>query len=116
MVADLEKEASGLEKALEVLCAPPPDDDIRSNYKRFFDLAKQYSTIEILDRDTLLTFVEKIEVGPKILPDGYVRAPRKNATYQQSVKIYYKFIGCLHLEPLQNFPQNRVISEQSEAI
>lgn len=116
MVADLEKEASGLEKALEVLCAPPPDDDIRSNYKRFFDLAKQYSTIEILDRDTLLTFVEKIEVGPKILPDGYVRAPRKNATYQQSVKIYYKFIGCLHLEPLQNFPQTRVISEQSEAI
>lgn len=116
MVADLEKEASGLEKALEVLCAPPPDDDIRSNYKRFFDLAKQYSTIEVLDRDTLLTFVEKIEVGPKILPDGYVRAPRKNATYQQSVKIYYKFIGCLHLEPLQNSPQNRVISEQSEAI
>lgn len=116
MVADLEKEASGLEKALEVLCAPPSDDDIRSNYKRFFDLAKQYSTIEVLDRDTLLTFVEKIEVGPKILPDGYVRAPRKNAAYQQSVKIYYKFIGCLHLEPLQNFPQNRVISEQSEAI
>lgn len=116
MVADLEKEASGLEKALEVLCAPPPDDDIRSNYKRFFDLAKQYSTVEVLDRDTLLTFVEKIEVGPKILPDGYVKAPRKNAIYQQSVKIYYKFIGCLHLEPLQNFPQNRVISEQSEAI
>ena len=116
MVADLEKEASGLEKALEVLCAPPPDDDIRSNYKRFFDLAKQYSTIEVLDRDTLLTFVEKIEVGPKILPDGYVRAPRKNATYQQSVKIYYKFIGCLRLESLENFPQSRVISEQSEAI
>ncbi len=116
MVADLEKEASGLEKALEVLRAPPPDDDIRSNYKRFFDLAKQYSTIEVLDRDTLLTFVEKIEVGPKILPDGYVRAPRKNAVYQQSVKIYYKFIGCLHIKPLQNLPQNRVISEQSEAI
>ena len=116
MVADLEKEASGLEKALEVLCAPPPDDDIRSNYKRFFDLAKQYSTIEVLDRDTLLTFVEKIEVGPKILPDGYLRAPRKNAVYQQSVKIYYKFIGCLHIKPLQNLPQNRVISEQSEAI
>lgn len=116
MVADLEKEASGLEKALEVLCAPPPDDDIRSNYKRFFDLARQYSTIEVLDRDTLLTFVEKIEVGPKILPDGYVRAPRKNAVYQQSVKIYYKFIGCLHIKPLQNSPQNRVISEQSEAI
>lgn len=107
MVADLEKEASGLEKALEVLCAPPPDDDIRSNYKRFFDLAKQYSTVEVLDRDTLLTFVEKIEVGPKLLPDGYVKAPRKNAAYQQSVKIYYKFIGCLHLEPLQNFPQKQ---------
>ena len=116
MVADLEKEASGLENALEVLSAPSPDDDIRSNYKRFFDLAKQYSTIEVLDRDTLLTFVEKIEVGPKILPDGYVRAPRKNAAYQQSVKIYYKFIGCLRLESLEKFPQSRAISEQSEAI
>ena len=116
MVADLEKEASGLENALEVLSAPSPDDDIRSNYKRFFDLARQYSTIEVLDRDTLLTFVERIEVGPKILPDGYVRAPRKNAAYQQSVKIYYKFIGCLRLESLENFPQSRVISEQSEAI
>ena len=112
----LEKEASGLENALEVLSAPSPDDDIRSNYKRFFDLARQYTTIAVLDRDTLLTFVEKIEVGPKILPDGYVRAPRKNAAYQQSVKIYYKFIGCLRLESLENFPQNRVISEQSEAI
>lgn len=116
MVADLEKEASGLENALEVLSAPSPDDDIRSNYKRFFDLARQYTTIAVLDRDTLLTFVEKIEVGPKILPDGYVRAPRKNAAYQQSVKIYYKFIGCLRLESLENFPQSRAISEQSEAI
>ena len=116
MVADLEKEASGLENALEALSAPSPDDDIRSNYKRFFDLARQYTTIAVLDRDTLLTFVERIEVGPKILPDGYVRAPRKNAAYQQSVKIYYKFIGCLRLESLENFPQSRVISEQSEAI
>lgn len=115
MVADLEKEAAGLEKTLAVLCAPPPDEQIKSNYARFFERAKAYSQIEVLDRDTLLTFIDKIVVGPKILPEGYVKAPRKKATFQQPVTIYYKFIGRLHLESPKNFPQNTQKSEQNEA-
>lgn len=115
MVADLEKEAAGLEKALAILCAPDPDEEIKSNYHRFFALAKQYTQIEVLDRDTLITFIDRIEVGPKILPEGYTKAPRTRATYQQSVTIYYKFIGCLHREPIQNFPQKQEEFELFEA-
>ena len=95
MVAKLEKEATTLEASLEDLTAPSPAAEIRSNYEKFFQLAKQYSNIEVLDRDILLTFIDRIVVGPKILPDGYIKAPRKHASYQQSVTIYYKFIGNL---------------------
>ena len=95
MVAKLEKEATTLEASLEDLTAPSPAAEIRSNYEKFFQLAKQYSNIEVLDRDILLTFIDRIVVGPKILPDGYIKAPRKHASYQQSVTIYYKFIGSL---------------------
>ena len=105
MVGSLEKEAFSLEAALESLSVPTVGDEIRSNYEKFFALAKQYSCIETLDRDTLLTFIERIVVGPKVLPEGYVKAPRKNASYQQNVTIYYKFIGTLpNIRPVQNFP------------
>ena len=105
MVANLEKEATALEASLEVLTAPSPAAEVRSNYEKFFQLAKQYSNIEVLDRDTLLTFIDRIVVGPKILPDGYIKAPRKYASYQQSVTIYYKFIGSLSGHALvQTFP------------
>lgn len=95
MVAKLEKEATTLEASLVDLTAPSPAAEVRSNYEKFFQLAKQYSNIEVLDRDILLTFIDRIVVGPKILPDGYIKAPRKHASYQQSVTIYYKFIGSL---------------------
>lgn len=105
MVGSLEKEAFSLEAALESLSVPTVGDEIRANYEKFFAQAKKYSHIETLDRDTLLTFIEKIVVGPKVLPEGYVKAPRKNASYQQNVTIYYKFIGTLpNIRPIQNFP------------
>lgn len=63
------------------------------NYKRFFELTKKFSHIETLDRDTLLTFVERIEVGPKILPEGKKVASHANSPYEQSIRIFYKFVG-----------------------
>ena len=114
MVANLEKEASGLESALEALTAPSPVAEIQSNYDKFFALAKQYTHIEELDRDTLITFVDKIVVGPKILPDGYIKAPRKYASYQQSVTIYYKFIGSFpNRELIQTFPAQLEAAEEA---
>ena len=59
--------------------------------------------LETLDRDTLITFVERIEVGEKILPEGFAKMPRKNAPYQQSLRIFYKFIGEIVSEPIREF-------------
>lgn len=114
MVAKLEKEATTLEASLEDLTAPSPAAEIRSNYEKFFQLAKQYSRIEVLDRDILLTFIDRIVVGPKILPDGYSKAPRKHASYQQSVTIYYKFIGSLSDHgPVPTFPVRTDSSDEA---
>lgn len=106
VVADLEKEASGLEAKIAELDAEDPTDEIQENYGRFFALAKQYTYIEALDRDTLVTFVDRIEIGEKILPEGYTKMPRKNASYQQSIRIFYKFIGEIVSEPVRDFAPN----------
>lgn len=103
VVADLEKEANGLEQKISELDAPDPSEEIAENYERFFALAKQYTHIETLDRDTLVTFVERIEVGDKVFPEGYQKMPRKNASYTQSVRIFYKFIGEIADEPEREF-------------
>ena len=114
MVAKLEKEATTLEASLEDLTAPSPAAEVRSNYEKFFQLAKQYSNIEVLDRDILLTFIDRIVVGPKILPDGYIKAPRKHASYQQSVTICYKFIGSLSDHaPVPTFPVRADTSDEA---
>ena len=96
MVAELEKESMGLNKLLDSLNVTDPAAQIEANYSRFFALAKNYTQIEVLDRETLQTFVERIEVGPKELPDGVKYQSRKNPVYRQSIRIIYKFIGELH--------------------
>lgn len=103
VVADLEKEAKGLEQKISELDAPDPAEEIAENYERFFALAKQYTHIETLDRDTLVTFVDRIEIGDKVLPEGYQKMPRKNAPYTQIVRIFYKFIGEIADEPEREF-------------
>ena len=106
VVADLEKEAGVLEAKIAELDVEDPTDEIQENYERFFALAKQYTYIETLDRDTLVTFIDRIEIGEKILPEGYMKMPRKNASYQQSIRIFYKFIGELVSEPVKEFAPN----------
>lgn len=103
VVADLEKEAVALEAKIIELDVDDPTDEIQENYERFFDLAKQYTYIEVLDRDALVTFIDRIEIGEKILPAGYKKMPRKNASYQQRIRIFYKFIGEIASEPVREF-------------
>ncbi len=93
MVDDLQKESVAIQKELVELSEDLVDTSRSDNYKMFFELTKQYNHIEKLDRDTLLTFVEKIEVGPKILPEGMQKASHRNSEFEQSVKIFYKFVG-----------------------
>ena len=66
--------------------------EIRSAYGLFFDLAKRYAYVETLDRDILHTFIDRIEIGEKILPEGRkVAGPR--TPYRQSIRIFYRLSG-----------------------
>lgn len=106
MVADLERESAGLKAALAELNTPCQADETNANFERFFSLARQYTHIEELDREVLLTFVERIEVGPKEYPDnGTVKATHRSQPCRQSVRIFYRFIGELAEEPVRDLPQ-----------
>ena len=105
MVSDLERESAGLQNALSLLASPKTADKLESDYDRFFKLLRRYSPIETLDRETLLTFVERIEVGPKQYPEGVVRATHPNQPYRQSIRIFYKFVGEVSEEPIRALPQ-----------
>ena len=96
MVAELEQESAGLKATLEELNAPSPAQQMADSYAQFFKLARSYTHLKGLDRDTLLTFVERIEIGPKIYENGDHKVPaRANQPCRQSVRIFYRFIGEL---------------------
>lgn len=112
VVGDLEKEATTLEAKIMELDIDDPTDEIQENYDRFFALAKRYTYIETLDRDTLVTFIDRIEIGEKVLPKGYTKMPRKHGSYQQSIRIFYKFIGEIKSEPAREFSPGGQISAE----
>ena len=105
MVADLEKESVALKTTIAELSQENPESKQQENYEKFFNLARQYSHIETLDRETLLTFVERIEVGPKELMPGFEKITHRNIPYRQSIRIFYRFIGELSEEPVRDLPK-----------
>ena len=108
MLEELQKESCGLEKTVTNLSGIDPVSEAQQSYKAFFNLTSKYTHIEELDRDTLVTFVKRIEVGPKILPDGAVNATHRNQPFQQCVRIFYKFIGELDDFSLRDLPAQAV--------
>ena len=104
MLEELQKESCGLEKTVTSLSSIDPVSEAQQSYKAFFNLASKYTHIEELDRDTLVTFVKRIEVGPKVLPDGAVKATHRKQPFQQSVRIFYNFIGELDDSSLRDLP------------
>ena len=104
MLSELQRESAGLEKTIDSLSVIDSVNETQESYRAFFELANKYTYIKELDRDTLATFVRRIEVGPKVLPDGTQKATHRNQPFQQSVRIFYKFIGELEGPPIQEFP------------
>ena len=100
----IQRESAGLEKTIDSLSVIDSVNETQESYRAFFELANKYTYIKELDRDTLVTFVRRIEVGPKVLPDGTQKATHRNQPFQQSVRIFYKFIGELEGPPIQEFP------------
>ena len=93
MVSNLSDEATKLKKQLaEIKAKLSIGNDIVDNYDKFFNLTKQYVHIDELTEEIVRTFIEKIEIGKKELPEGY-QAAGKNTPYKQQIKIYYRFIG-----------------------
>ena len=93
MVDDLQKESVAIKGELSELSEETVQTSKSDNYKMFFELTKKYSHIDTLDRDTLLTFIDRIDVGRNILPEGKVKASHRNSEFQQTIRIFYKFVG-----------------------
>ncbi len=93
MVAQHEKEAASINSTLAELSVVDTADKTREDFKKFFEAAKKYTHIDVLDRDILETFVDRVEVGEKILPPGTEMITHRNQPYTQEINIYYKFIG-----------------------
>ena len=53
-------------------------------------------------------------VGEKIFPEGFAKMPRKNAPYQQSLRISYKFIGEIVSEPIREFDPSSIKPTEPE--
>lgn len=104
MLSELQRESVGLEKAAACLSGTDPVSEARQSYQAFFDLACRYTHMEELDRDMLVTFVKRIEVGPKELPGGTVKATHRNQPFQQSIRIFYRFIGEIDDVSVRDLP------------
>ena len=103
MVAQLQKESDGPQRLLVTLEADETEQ-VTENYQRFFDRARHFTHIEKLDRETLSLFVERIEVGPKELPQGIQKTIHREQPFRQSIRIFYRFIGELGTAPMWSFP------------
>lgn len=93
MVTEFSQEATNLKKQLaKIQNQQSAGNEIVDNYEKFFRLVKQYTRIDELTEEIVRTFIERIEIGKKELPEGYQLAG-KNVPYTQQIKIYYRFIG-----------------------
>ena len=105
MLDNLQKESVSLKQQIAELTAETEAvDDREKAYRKFFSLVKQHTEIEMLDEETLRTFIDRIEIGPKELPEGYQQVPRNGTPYRQKIRIFYRFIGELAAEPERTMP------------
>ena len=68
-------------------------EDTKAAYDEFFALTERFSDVDKLTPEILSTFIERIEVEPKVYPPGVKVYARSKIPYEQTIHIYYKFIG-----------------------
>lgn len=102
MVKNFEKESDGLKATIAELESQLHQEPNADDYEKFFTLAKSYTHIDVLDRDTVLTFIDRIEVGERKVQKGCesMRYP----PYSQEIRIFYKFIGEIAELQEKDFP------------
>ena len=62
----------------------------------------------------MLTFVDRIEVGEKVFPEGVIRNTHLNQPFTQEIKIKYKFINDILTGYQKEFPVNSEVCEVLE--
>ena len=104
VVEELEKEYGELTKFLQQSEEENETNTIEENMNSFFDIVRKYTNIEEVTRDILLTFIDRIEIGEKVFPEGVVRNTHLNQPFTQEIKIKYKFINDILDVPEKSFP------------
>ena len=95
---NLSKELVSLEKE------EASKESLEGDVLKFFNLVRNYTHIEELTRDILLTFIDRIEINEKIFPEGVISNTHLNQPFTQEIKIYYKFIKDVLSQPKIEFP------------
>lgn len=98
MVKDFEDEEKALKEKLDKLVCVDVEKEIKNSFLSFYNMAKQYSAIDELTRDILTTFIERIEVDAKVLPEGVKMVTHDTQVFQQEITIYFKFVGNLDVD------------------
>ena len=114
MVGEFQEEASQLTLTVAELDVEDVGKAEEEKFRCFFQIAKQYSHIETLDRDILTAFIDRIVIGERTFPDGHVKATRPGVPFSQKVQIYYKFVGDLNKSPEREL--GGMNSNQSEGL
>lgn len=101
MITNLEEEAARNDNSLKKLNESMENtSQIEDNYKQFFELVKGATHIEKLTAEIVRTFISRIEISERVLPDGAVSAGPKTP-YTQEIRIFYRFIGDISANPIK---------------
>ncbi|MBP3310824.1 MAG: recombinase family protein [Butyricicoccus sp.] len=99
VVPELEKEAENLRAVCAAVELHEQESlSVKERYEQLFALARQFTEIEELTRATVTAFIDRIEVWPKQLADGYQTA-MPSVPYTQKIVIHYRFVGQLPQRP-----------------
>lgn len=77
------------------------NEDIEDSYRKFFSMLKCVTSIDELTPELVRTFIQRIEISPYVLPDGY-QVARSTVPRSQKIKIYYRFIGDCGVSDVAN--------------
>ncbi len=110
MLTSFSKESESLKERAAKLSSQNIDiNDKTESYKAFFALIQKYNHIDELTPEIVRTFIERIEVGEKILPDRY-KVASHSIPFKQNIRITYRFIGNIS-EGERDFNQDNSTSK-----
>lgn len=96
LAKDYEKERAELERSItELKKALKPDSMQSDSFRQFFELLDEVQRVDILTPDLVRKLIDRIDVEQ----GHYEKDSNGKKIKRQTVKIYYKFIGCLEKTP-----------------